>query len=406
MFQDIRSFSLVALLAFCSVVKASELPPEPHLSEVLTAKLAQSVNHRVDDVDIDGQFYRFQMESDFGNFDITSMSMLRTRVHEVTTLGHAISEFSRKNERLSDELRGQLQISADSALDIITKPVSSAANIAGQLANNLNDTLSGVPGLTKIPVYYDESASSDPTTMMHKRNVASQWQLDVYTTNPRVHKFLNTVAKTRSAGRISAGAPALSRRMDASMKIADQDLELDIAYLLKSKNVDELNFINEQILAGIGIQAELRDSFIKHPVFSPRHKTKITHYLKSLASVKNLSAFLQLALTADNEQRAVAFEDTAIMLVYYHQQLGALQKLHTERKLIQAITESNHIVSFLPVDIIYWSHSNEVLFDLISQKANTAGFKNWELVTAGEVSAEAKKALEARQFVLKDHFTN
>lgn len=401
-----KKFLLVAVSAcgLSGMIQANELAPDVHLSDVLSPKLLQSVNHRVDDVQLDGSFYRFLIESDFGSYDIGSLAMLHNRIDEITTLGQAISQFSSKNERLSDELRGQLHISADSAIDILARPVSSAANIAGQLAENLGDTLSGVPGVTKESVYYDATESADPTTMMHKRNVASQWQLDVYSTNPQVQKFLNTVAKTRSSGRISAGAPSIGKARALPFKIADADLELDIAYLLKSKNVDELDFINDQILQQLGVKADLRESFIKHPAFSPRHKTKIAHYLGTLSDTRNLSAFIQSVLNTEGERSALAAEQAAIMLSYYHREIDNLQTLRSERKLLQAMTASKHLVNFLPADFTYWSKSNEILFDKIANNAQQSGFQSWELVSSGSLSDQAKQELEKRQFSLKQRF--
>jgi len=66
------------------------------------------------------------------------------RVNEITTLGEAIGQLEKQNEEFSDELRGQLSISADPGIEIISYPVTTAAGLAEQFADNLNETLTGV----------------------------------------------------------------------------------------------------------------------------------------------------------------------------------------------------------------------------------------------------------------------
>ena len=137
---------------------------------------------------------------------ITSLALFRNRIQEISTLAQAINQFQKEDDGLSDELRGQFSIRADSAIDIISRPVESAANLAGQIADNLTETLSGASTETTRFSYLGQE-SKDPVAAMHKRNIASQWGLDVYSSNLNVQEFLNAVTKARSAGRIYIESP-------------------------------------------------------------------------------------------------------------------------------------------------------------------------------------------------------
>jgi hypothetical protein len=400
-------FCLLIFSSFSKVCFAYyEARPVIRMSDVLTSQQAQSVYHRVEDIELSGKFYSFRVDSDMGKYDITSLAMFRNRIQEISTLAQAISEFSRKDENLSEEIRGQFSIRADSAIDILSKPVESATELAGQFAENLNDTLSGIPENATSTYGYHEQESSDPVAAMHKRNIASQWDLDVYSTNIRVQEFLNTVTKARLSGRISAGTASLRSQVNRPLKAADTEIEAYTEYLLKSKNIQELDQTNRGLLVDMNINTEIIDKFLQHAAFSPRHLTRITHYLDSLNGVRNRSAFIEAATQVENEVMALAFDESAMMLKYYHDKVARLEKLFAGSELLEAISKDGRIVYFVPIDLIYWSEQTEQLFNSLQIRAKQSGFSAWELVTAGTITVEASKELQQRKFTVRDKFVN
>lgn len=406
--QSVTRYAVACFLFFHLVIaSAYEQIPEVHLTNILSPKLAQSVYHRVDDVEVRGRFFLFRMDSDYGVYNIRSMALLRIRINEIITLGQAINQFDRQDERLSNELRGQLRINADSALDIITSPVSSATNLAGQLVTNLNDTLISTPEATPVEAFsYKGGESVDPVTAMHKRNVASQWGLDAYSTNPKVQEFLNAVAKARSSGTITAGAPQIGGQSGMSTNVTDRTAEAEILFLLKHRNALELDVINDNKLAGMNIREDIRDKFLQNPFFSPTHKTRITHYLSLLEGVRNRSAFIQVATEVEDEPLALAYQESVMMLLHYHQKIHPLLKLHAGKDVLQVIAQGNRMLYFAPVDVIFWSQSTEHLFDRLLKSASSAGFDGWELITPGSLTKEARIQLEQRRFILREKFVH
>ena len=144
---QLRCFFCLLVISAISVVTYAyyEARPVIRMSDVLTSQQAQSVYHRVEDIELNGKFYSFRVDSELGNYNIVSLAMFRNRIQEISTLAQAISQFNKKDDGLSEEIRGQFTIRADSAIDILSRPVESAADLAGQFADNLNDTLSGIP---------------------------------------------------------------------------------------------------------------------------------------------------------------------------------------------------------------------------------------------------------------------
>lgn len=393
-------FSLFSPLTFAYY----EARPAVRMSEVLKPQQAQSVYHRVEDIELGGKFYKFRVDTEMGVYDIRSMAMFRNRIQEISTLIQAMSQFDKQDEALSDELGAQFSIRANSAVDILSRPVESAANLAGQFANNLEDTFSGTRKESGAVPGYLVQELNDPVAAMHKRNIASQWGLDVYSSNLNVQGFLNSVTRARSAGKISAGTPTLRSQINRPPKSANIDLETELLYIFKNKGVDELENLNRHLLSAMKINNEVIDTFLNHPAFSPRHKTRITHYLNGLRGVRNRSAFIEAAHEVQDEVMALAFEESAMMLKYYHDKIQPLEKLFAGNDVLEAITRDRRILYFVPVDVIYWSEQTERLFLSLRLRAEKSGFSAWELITAGTLTEEASNQLKNKNFVLRANF--
>ncbi|NKB38608.1 MAG: hypothetical protein GKR93_15850 [Gammaproteobacteria bacterium] len=400
--------AIIFLLCLCGGSAAFayyEARPVIRMSEVLTSQQAQSVYHRVDDIELDGKFYRFYLHSEMGSYTITSLALFRKRVQEIHTLAQAVNQFQKKDEQLSEEIGGQFSIRANSAMDIISRPVESAANLAGQVADNLNQSFSTADSSNARFSYLGQE-SKDPVAAMHKRNVASQWGFDVYSNNLNVQEFLNAVTRARSSGKISAGTPSLHSQLNRPTKLADVDVELNTAYLLKSKSIDELQKINRDLFLKMKINQEIVDKFFQHPAFSPRNQTRIAHYLDALTGVRNRSAFVEAASNIQNTVMALAFEESAMMLNYYHKKIAGLEKLNAGSEVLEAISKDRRMLYFAPVDMIYWSEETEKLFDELSVRGEKSGFRVMELITSGKITDEASKELKKRNFILRDQFVN
>lgn len=377
--------------------------PAAHVSEILPPRLAQSIYHTVDQVEVNGRFYEFHVESEYGKYDVPSLALLKIRVHEIRTLGEAISEFAKSNSELSEQLHGQLSIRANNAIDIISRPVSTATNLAGQLAHNLDQTLTGERDSENVDKAAGSAAlesGSDPVLAMHRRNVAAQWGLDVYSRNPQVQEFLNEVAQARSAGKISAGTPVLLPRKAESL--ADPAIESAVSAELKNKTREELAAGNARRLAAMRIPERISKAFLANEIYSPSHRTRLVYYLGALDGVRDRTALLAAAQGVDSEQMELAFEQSAMILVHYHKHIAPLDKLHTGSELMEAVTRDRRIVYIAPVDIIYWSQSAAEMFSRLGHAAKQAGFSSWELATPGDVTPMAMSKLQELGFTVRD----
>ena len=397
--------ALTTLALVWSVALPAEPVPQPRLAELLPPELRQSVHHTVESVEFQDGYYVFSVDSEYGTFVAESLPQLRNLVYELDILSQAMNQFAQKNPQLQPELHGQFNIQADSAVDIITRPVATATDLAGQLGGSLNQALRGSPVLISEYERVDFAAaeSADPTAAMHKRNIAAQWGFDVYSSNPLVQDFLNTAARARSGGRISAGAPAFFNSKQVAARSADAGVDTEVGQLLKSETAAGLVERNRRDLAAMQIPAATIDTFLAHPAFSPRHQTRITRYLAALDRVVNRAAFIDSALRSESERGAVVHEHLAMMLLQYHRHVAPLQKLHFGNNLLQAMHGNGNILVLQPEDLVIWSADAQRNLDAVVKRARDSGFHNLDLMAAGAVSAPAQAEIVARGFTLRDH---
>lgn len=396
---------LTALALWLPALAGAEQLPQPRLTDVLAPDLRQSVHHTVESVELRDGYYAFMVDSEYGTFEAESLPQLRGLVSEIAVLSQAMGQYAQTGHDAEPELRGQFSIEADSAVDIITRPVDTATNLAGQLGDNLSQAVRGSPVLISEYNRIDFAAadSADPTTSMHKRNIAAQWGFDVYSSNPVVQDFLNTAARARAGGRISAGAPAFFNSRQVAARSADAQVDAEVGRLLKTENAVSLRDGNHRLLTEMQIPAATIDAFLAHSAFSPRHQTRITHYLAALGRVVNRAAFLDSALRSDSERGAVAHEHLAMMLLHFHRNEATLQKIHYGNNVLQAIHDNNSLLVLQPEDILGWTVDVQRNLDAVAKRAKESGFRTLDLLAAGAVSPSAQVQIGARGFTLREH---
>ncbi len=393
----LKSGFFISLLIFSSIVTAdeNEIYPLVNSNTVLSPEYLSSTYHRVDSVDINNDFYRFVVESDIGHYEIHSLALLKKRVNEIKTISRAINTYEQQDDEFSGELRSQLKVTGNSAVDMLTSPFSTASSLADQLAGNFNATLAG-----EDP-YIDQSSRrhsyepKDQTTATHKRNIAFQLGLDLYTSNMKVQSFLNTVANARSSGRISAG---IGLSNDITNRANVDEIDFKIKYLMKNRTLAELNNHNGDWLSGIGISATLINKFIEHPILSPTNKTVIAAYLSKLENVSRLDSFIELVLSANDEVKASIFERLSKILWRYHNKIENFTAFYNYKGQAAVITDSRRIVFFDYSDLLIWSEIKKNQYEESAKHAKKSGYKGWEVVSFGKISSLASQKMNELAF--------
>jgi hypothetical protein len=403
-FTKIININLCLILFIYSLsisAESNETYPVINSNSILTSDYLSSAYHRVDSIDIKNGFYHFIVESDIGNYNISSLALFKKRVNEIKTISRAIVSYEQQDDEFSDELRSQLRVTGDSAFDILTSPFSTASNLAGQLTSNLNATFEGADPFVAKRSTIRNYEPKDATTATHKRNIAFQLGLDMYTSNMKVQSFLNTVANARSSGKVSAGV-GLSNVITNQGNVSELDLK--ISYLIKNKTLAELNNYNVEVLSGARINSATIKAFIDNPIYSPSKKTIISTYISKLENVSRLDSLIKLILTAGDEVNAFLYVQICKMLLHYYDDVEKFTAFYNYKGQPAVITNSRRIIFFDPVDFFIWSEENQNIYKMSAEHAQKSGYKGWGYVSSGSVSALASQSLSELKFMQHSNF--
>ncbi len=389
-----------------------ERPPLLGAGQVLPARLLRSGHHRVlDEVRLAGHTLELVVESDFGTFRPRSLALAIERIREIDVLAQAIDAYNRRNVRLAEDLRGRLEVGADSFVDILTSPLATTSSMVGQLGEKVGQTFAELGTFPDEalrrerlgPDPYARMVPGDPVLAQHKRSVARQLGLDVYSSNPRVQEFLNTVAAARSSGQRSAGVLSVARRRDLA-PLAGGRIDESVAAALARLSIRELYARNRERLLALGVEEALADRFLSHPPLSPRHKTAITAYLEFLAGVRNPGVLLGAALAARDEAGALAHEQGARMLARYQDTVAPLAELLDAGEVVLAAGRAGELIAVLPFDYLYWSRDSDETFSGLARYAARRGARALEVLMSGQASPRARSELARRGYRLRERF--
>ncbi len=395
---------------------AHENPPHVELDQVLPETSMQSGEHRVEDtLGLKGTLFQFRLDSDQGRYEALSIPMVLLRIHEIRTLAQSVDAFQRENRRLAEQLRGVVYAGNNASVPILGSSLDGGSyeynqyinNNVGQAVEDLerkSKRQRQIPGGAGGGNMYESWVPSDPILASHKRAVAMQLDLDIYSSNTRVQAFLDTLARARGGGSRNAGMATVALPNKPEIRVDKGRLEFAVRSSVARKTVRELYVQNETALKAMGIDPELYHAFLSHPAFSPRHKTEITAYLVYMNGVSNRGALLRSALGARDEVSALGYTRMARMLAYYHENTERLTGLVSGGTVLMATTGSANMVMVLPFDLVWWSAESDRVFTSLAKFADQNAFKLRELLMVGIGSDAARSQLERRGFLVRERF--
>jgi hypothetical protein len=385
-----------------------ETPPVLGAGDVLSDGLLRSTNHQVlDEIHYDGYLFQFELETDYGSEVVTSKALLKIRVHEATVIAAASTALLQRTKLTESGMAGQpggrdylSARSADPRDDLGGEVQFSQIKLSGKKKTSPKQPAGD--SVTDIS-HGNWPPGSDLALDANKRAIAARLQMDVYTSNEVAQDLLNKLARARTTGAAQLGAGFIVER-DPETKLANDLVAADVRRALKDNTRDELRELNDRTLASLMIPAELRQRFLEHPAFSPRHQAYIVAYLEQLGGVEGRESFLLAALAAENETQALFYEQWARMLAVYDEQVEALVKLSPLGSTVAAHTQSGVLVLVQPVDIVYWSEHFDLLTANPERLPGGMALPARELVVTGMVTAAARRELEGRGYTVRDKF--
>jgi len=361
--------------------------------EIIPKAWRQSIHYTVaEHARLDGDFLVFELQSALGSETVRSLPLLAIRVHEITTMVATATQLEKEDVDVREAIAGHRGVGSESVVDLLTRPLQTAGQLADNLGTNLESTLAG-DYLRREQTSGGKHTSLDPRLAPFKRSVAAQLNLDSYSSNPSVQGFLNQLAALRAAGELSEVLAEVSTGSDGGPLRPRSRQTARFEGLIKNNDPAKLAELQARSLRGMGIDQALVDAFLEHPAYSPRHRTYITGYLEALEGVRNRDALLESALGASGEPGALAYQAVARLMARLHEDGNPLAAFRQDDVVPTAVGTEGRVHYFLPVDYIAWNlDSAATVQALIEQSGDTPPV----LAVAGRFSDRARRALRAQ----------
>jgi len=368
-----------------------EKPPLMKASRVLPPELLKSAVHQVrEDVTSEGYLYHFIVESQFGLYDIESLDLLRIRVHEIKTLANVIEK--NQTHEFMNGLKNQLYQTMNAPVQIIQDPLGSIS----AMGQGVGKQFQRIGNLFKSREKSTQEDTGLRTVMVsaEKRKLAAELNLDVYSTNPKVQDFLNSVAEARARGTLAMKFATFAIPGGAGIAVSALSYSGNVEDLLRDNSPMDLYVLNEKKLREMGFDSYRTGRFLNHPDLSPRHKTVIVAALESMKGVSGREALLDAALNTEGKESLALFqENRAVLLSKYHARFSRLKQIQMQNGIPTAVTESGKNLVLLPIDIAYWTEDAEAILHGLAEIPG-----EWDLVITGQITSQGQAGAEAAGF--------
>ena len=378
-----------------------EGPPMLRAAEILPSKLYKTPYYTVaDGVPTDGYFYHFSVQSHYGRYNVVSLEMLKVRAHEIEILNRAV-ELKDKYEFLN-AAGGRIEAMGEALVGTVVHPVETVQAVTEGVGKKIASIGRLFKGRKRSK--RRDSFVKELLLAKHKRRVAYELEVDVYSSNPQIQDLLDSIATQRAAGQAAVDLGAIFVPGAAGVVVSIGKFEANMKGLLLQKSAGELVGMNNDKLERMGVEPELRKRFINQTEYSPRHQTYLVGALEQMRGVRNRGAFLRAALHAKDEASALYYQKTAELLAQYHLRERPIQQLASAGRLPVAYLADGTMIIAPPFDYIYWDA--RALKDLEALSELDRGFSRRRrmLVTIGRLSPRARQGFQRWGFLTREDY--
>ena len=352
-----------------------------------------------------GWWFRYTVNSPFGVFDALGEDMLRIRVHEAQVLAKMEKDMSQPvafGSKILDTVMSPFKF----LWKLITEPVETLTGVPKgikQVGTRIGEMVTGERAKPEALQYFTQEEGQKLVGYAGvKRTVAATVGVNVYSSNPVLQEQLDSIATAgyskeveSSIGLVPVSGPLGLTSTTASFSDA-------INEMLVKHAPEDLRQINRKILEGIDIERDLREGFLVHSGYSPRHETILVHALDEMKGVRNRSLILQVAMLAELEEEALFIQRLVEMFAGYHQTVVPLEEfiLVKGRWLVGYTTDQAMIVA-LPLPHVLWTKELADAADaVVSWQSQNHPIRRVELWASGHLSQQVNIELEKRGVIV------
>ena len=384
-----------------------EAPPVLKAPDVLPAEFLKSDTYTVgEEVESAGFFFNFHLDTPSGGYKPDSMNLLIERAHEIDVLSKRTDVDG--SAEFAKAFGNKIGDTAKAAGKTVVTPVKTVKAVGNEVEQRSKDVFDFVRRK-------DRNQPKEPFLVgEEKRKLASKLTLDVYSTNPAVQDYLNSVARARTAGSklvdvgVAVTTTVIPVAIPAQIAIAAVQYREKMTDKLERLSPTELYRYNDKILKDMDVPSKLREEFLEYGGLTPRQKTEIVADLKTLTELKDRKIFLDIAID-EHAGSGVWQIQSGDLLAKYNKMIETIQEINPAAgPAFAARSTKGTLIVFVPGDILYWNAESEKTFKNYSPSepapAPPAVAEVRECVVAGRITAAAKKQIESRGFLVRDNF--
>jgi hypothetical protein len=381
-----------------------ETPPVLRASEILPADLVSGRHYRVaQEVRNDGYMNHYHISTDFGEMTAYSNANLRKRIEEVAAIA-AMAQVEESSE-FTNAMQQAGKMTLTGLENLATDPwgtVSGAAAGIGRIFQGVGESLTG----QAPPRSQGEGSQAENLIGFSKvkRQVASKFGVDVYSSNPILQKRLNDLAWASYAGGMSLRL-AVSAVPGAGMAISASTTMQDLNEQLTTSSPSELRKLNAEKLRAMGVQSDLVDLFIDTTAFSPREQTLFVAALRGLRGASGVGLLVKVAVRTDRPEQAFFRQQQAQMYAGFEKKSGGIQRFVELGNLVAGVTRDGRLVVCAPVDYLVWTRSMAEFAEGANDRVRAVvpGVRRKELWVTGQLSPLALESIKARGWIVHEH---
>ena len=393
-----RVLTLVAVLLAMATSGGAveyESPANRRASDILPAQIIAGPHYRIRDLVVaDGYTHRWTVESGFGAFEVEGDGALRKLLKEI----QAIAELQKvkTGEAFTKGILGAVKAPFGLAKSLITNPVDTVTGVPRGMYQVMENV--GTAATTTRDPSEDAKLAQALKMSSFKREIAAQLDVDPYSSNKVLQKELNSVAWASTVGDWTFSVAMLPAGAAGSV-VSNIRLANSINNVLKDEPPARLRIINNEKFEKMGIPEDLRKRFLDHPAFTPSHDTIIAANLEQLVGVSGRDAFLNLAVTAEDEAEANVYAAMAQMLRGYHETVTRLAEITVVGRLTVAQTKAGQALIAVPLDRLVWTQRADQVSSNLKANYQRPGFNGtFDLWVTGTISPGARQELEQRGY--------
>ena len=375
------------------------VPVTLQASAVLPGELLHGRNYSVRATVIsDGFINTYYLDTSYGPLRVESTALLLKRIGELNALARI-----EQLKKTDIYMRAFKQVAAGplrTAKGLAQDPSGTVANVGsgiGQFFSNVGSAA------TSDSAYKGKLVNAVSGQASYKRKYAAEFGVDPYSSYEPLQKALNDLSWAAAAGGLTVKAAFMAIPGGAGLAVGALGTADTAKSLLSEKTPAELESINRDRLAAMGVSNASIQAFMQNTLYDPYEQTLLVSALASMTGVGDRGRFIEKAAAAFEESVAVFLRVRAQLLSLYN------DKTHSVKSFLDAdgtpvlLTNNGRIVAIFPLDYIMWTRSFErkvrAAAATLKQVPGISGKEFW---VTGKVSPIARKALEAKGWKVEE----